>query len=155
MSGTLPLPPVWGSAVGGLSSEYRGVQRFLTMSTVVDLERISLDLPFLLAEGRGQLVSREESVERIWGKGVFPDSDASIDAAVREIRRARRQDPWPQRTHVPCRRQQSSDPGRIRAAGRHREALFAGELDAPPTVSHLEHLERALAAGGLCLFAQA
>ena len=35
------------------------------------LERIPLDLLFLLVERRDYLVSREEIVERIWGKRVF------------------------------------------------------------------------------------
>ena len=55
---------------------------------VVRLERIPLELLFLLADRRGQLVSREEILERIWGKGVFIDVDASINAAVRKARRA-------------------------------------------------------------------
>ena len=37
----------------------------------VQLERIPLDLLFLLAERPGQLVTREEILERIWGKDVF------------------------------------------------------------------------------------
>jgi tetratricopeptide (TPR) repeat protein len=44
-------------------------------------------LLFLLAERRGQLVARDEIVERVWEKGVHLDSDASINAAVRKIRR--------------------------------------------------------------------
>ncbi len=55
---------------------------------VVHLERIPLDLLFLLAERRGRLVGRDEILERVWGKGVFLDGDASINAAVRKIRRA-------------------------------------------------------------------
>jgi DNA-binding winged helix-turn-helix (wHTH) protein len=42
---------------------------------------------FLLAERRGQLVTRDEIVGRIW-KGVFLDSDTSINVAVRKIRQA-------------------------------------------------------------------
>src|ERR1700723_3076932 len=39
------------------------------------LERIPLDLLFLLVERRDYLVSREAIVERIWGKRVFLDTD--------------------------------------------------------------------------------
>jgi DNA-binding winged helix-turn-helix (wHTH) protein len=39
----------------------------------VKLERIPLDLLFLLVERRNYLVSRQEIIERIWGKGVFLD----------------------------------------------------------------------------------
>jgi DNA-binding winged helix-turn-helix (wHTH) protein len=56
---------------------------------VVHLERIPLDLLFLLAERRGQLVARDEIVERIWGKSISLDSDTSINVAVRKIRQAR------------------------------------------------------------------
>ncbi len=56
--------------------------------SVVHLERIPLDLLFLLVERRGQLVTRQEIFERIWGKGVFLDTDNSINTAVRKLRRA-------------------------------------------------------------------
>ena len=52
------------------------------------LERIPLDLLFLLIEKRGQLVMREEILERLWGKGVFFDIDNAINTAVRKLRRA-------------------------------------------------------------------
>ena len=52
------------------------------------LERIPLDLLFLLIERREELVTREEILERIWGKGVFLDVDNAINSAVRKIRRA-------------------------------------------------------------------
>jgi DNA-binding winged helix-turn-helix (wHTH) protein len=52
----------------------------------VRIERIPLDLLFLLAERPGQLVTREQILERVWGKDVFLDTDNSINAAVRKIR---------------------------------------------------------------------
>src|SRR5271167_3406372 len=55
---------------------------------VVPLQRIPLDLLLLLVERRGQLVTREEIIERIWGKEVFLDSESSINTAVRKLRRA-------------------------------------------------------------------
>jgi len=54
----------------------------------VRLERIPLDLLFLLAERPGQLVTRDEIFERIWGKDVFLDTDNSINAAIRKLRLA-------------------------------------------------------------------
>jgi pimeloyl-ACP methyl ester carboxylesterase/DNA-binding winged helix-turn-helix (wHTH) protein len=57
------------------------------------LERIPLDLLFLLVERRGHLVAREEIHERIWGKGVFLDADSAINSAVRKLRRALGDDP--------------------------------------------------------------
>ena len=41
----------------------------------------------------GQLVTRDEIVERIWGKGVFLDTDNSINAAIRKIRQVLKDDP--------------------------------------------------------------
>ena len=58
----------------------------------VQLERIPLDLLFLLADQRGQLVTREEILEQVWGKGVFLDTDNAINTAVRKIRHALRDD---------------------------------------------------------------
>jgi len=50
------------------------------------LERIPLELLFLLVEHNGEIVSREQIVSRIWGDGVFLDTDNSIRGAVRKLR---------------------------------------------------------------------
>src|SRR5277367_104275 len=60
---------------------------------VVPLQRVPLELLCLLVERRGQLVTREEILERVWGKGVFVDGENSINTAVRKIRRALSDDP--------------------------------------------------------------
>ncbi len=60
---------------------------------MVKLERIPLELLFLLVNRRGQIVTREEILERVWGKGVFVDSENSINTAVRKVRRALSDDP--------------------------------------------------------------
>jgi eukaryotic-like serine/threonine-protein kinase len=57
------------------------------------LERIPMELLLLLIERREQLVSREQIVERVWGKDVFLDTDNSINAAVRKIRLVLADDP--------------------------------------------------------------
>ena len=57
------------------------------------LERIPLDILFLLAERRGQLVTREDIIGKIWGKDVFLDTDSSINGAIRKIRQVLRDDP--------------------------------------------------------------
>lgn len=54
----------------------------------VQLERIPLDLLFLLVERNGEAVTREEIVERVWGKGVFLDTENAINTAVRKVRHA-------------------------------------------------------------------
>ena len=66
----------------------RGAYQLRRDGRAVHLERIPLDLLFFLVERRDQLVTREEILERIWGKGLFLDSANSINAAVRKIRRA-------------------------------------------------------------------
>jgi TolB-like protein/DNA-binding winged helix-turn-helix (wHTH) protein len=57
------------------------------------LERIPLDILFLLVERNGQLVTREDIIGKIWGKDVFLDTDSSINGAIRKIRQVLRDDP--------------------------------------------------------------
>jgi TolB-like protein/DNA-binding winged helix-turn-helix (wHTH) protein/Tfp pilus assembly protein PilF len=59
----------------------------------VKLERIPLQLLFMLAGNRHRLVSREEIVQEIWGNNIFVDADNSINTAVRKIRQALQDDP--------------------------------------------------------------
>lgn len=59
----------------------------------VRVERIPMDLLILLLRESGRLVSREEIIERLWGKDVFFDTDNSINTAIRKIRRALGEDP--------------------------------------------------------------
>jgi TolB-like protein/DNA-binding winged helix-turn-helix (wHTH) protein/phosphoglycolate phosphatase-like HAD superfamily hydrolase len=59
----------------------------------VRLERIPLEILMLLTERPGQLVTREQIAERIWGKGAFLDVDNSINGAVRKIRQVLEDDP--------------------------------------------------------------
>lgn len=54
----------------------------------VKLERIPMELLCLLAERHGQLVTREQIIQRIWGNDVFLDTDNSINTAIRKIRQA-------------------------------------------------------------------
>ncbi|MDT8069718.1 MAG: winged helix-turn-helix domain-containing protein [Terriglobia bacterium] len=60
--------------------------------TPLRLKPNAMELLLLLVERRGQLVTREEIVERIWGKNVFVDSDNSINSAISRIRQALRDD---------------------------------------------------------------
>jgi eukaryotic-like serine/threonine-protein kinase len=57
------------------------------------LERIPMEVLILLLEFEGQLVSRDQIVERVWGKEVFLDTDNSINAAIRKIRQVLKDDP--------------------------------------------------------------
>src|SRR5207247_3596452 len=56
------------------------------------LERIPMEILLLLTEQRRQLVTREQIVERIWGKGIHLDTDNSINGAIRKIRQVLRDD---------------------------------------------------------------
>ncbi len=60
---------------------------------VLKLERIPMELLLLLIERKGQLVTRDQIIERIWGKDVFLDTDNSINAAIRKIRQVLKDDP--------------------------------------------------------------
>jgi TolB-like protein/DNA-binding winged helix-turn-helix (wHTH) protein/lipoprotein NlpI len=57
------------------------------------LERIPTEVLALLLEHRGELVPREQLVERIWGKGTFLDTDNSINGAIRKVRQALKDNP--------------------------------------------------------------
>jgi TolB-like protein/Tfp pilus assembly protein PilF/DNA-binding winged helix-turn-helix (wHTH) protein len=59
----------------------------------IKLERIPMELLLLLVEQRGQLVGRNQILTRIWGDDVCLDADNSINAAVRKLRQALRDDP--------------------------------------------------------------
>ena len=57
------------------------------------LEKLPMELLILLSERRGQLVTRAEILERLWGPDVFLSADAAINTAVRKVRRALGDDP--------------------------------------------------------------
>lgn len=61
--------------------------------SVQKLERIPLELLILLAERDGNVVSRQEIIERLWGKDVFVDTDHGINTAIRKIRQALHDNP--------------------------------------------------------------
>ncbi len=66
----------------------RGAYELRRGGVVVPLQRIPMELLCLLVERPGELVTREEILDRVWGKGVFVDSETSINTAVRKLRRA-------------------------------------------------------------------
>jgi DNA-binding winged helix-turn-helix (wHTH) protein len=71
----------------------RGAYELRRSGRALKLERIPLDILFLLVESRGQLVYREDIIERVWGKDVFLDTDSSINGAIRKIRQVLKDDP--------------------------------------------------------------
>ena len=60
---------------------------------VLKLEKIPMDLLTFLVERNGQLVTRDQIIERIWGKNVFLDTEHGINTAIRKVRQALGDDP--------------------------------------------------------------
>ena len=71
----------------------RGAYELRRNGRGVPLERIPLDLLFLLIERPGRLVTRQEIIERVWSKGVCIDAEGAINTAIRKLRRALKDDP--------------------------------------------------------------
>ena len=59
---------------------------------VLKLERIPLEILVLLVEHKDEVVTRDEIVLRVWGQGVFLDTDNSIRGAIRKLRQALKDD---------------------------------------------------------------
>jgi TolB-like protein/DNA-binding winged helix-turn-helix (wHTH) protein/Tfp pilus assembly protein PilF len=59
---------------------------------VLKLERIPMELLLLLAEKDGNVVTRQEIIERLWGKDVFVDTEHGINTAIRKIRAVLQED---------------------------------------------------------------
>jgi TolB-like protein/DNA-binding winged helix-turn-helix (wHTH) protein len=66
----------------------RGTYELRRAGLSVPLQRLPFELLYLLIECRGQLVTRQQIIERLWGKSVFVDSENGINTAVNKIRRA-------------------------------------------------------------------
>jgi TolB-like protein/DNA-binding winged helix-turn-helix (wHTH) protein len=71
----------------------RGAYELRRAGRPVAIERIPMELLLLLLERRGQLVTRQEILDRIWGKNVFGDVDNSINTAVRKVRQVLHDNP--------------------------------------------------------------
>jgi Tol biopolymer transport system component/DNA-binding winged helix-turn-helix (wHTH) protein len=67
--------------------------RLRRASNDLKVERIPLELLLLLAGRPGELVTREEIVERLWGRDVHLDAENAINTAIRKIRLALGDDP--------------------------------------------------------------
>src|SRR5579872_4824463 len=70
-----------------------GGYRLTRAGKAVRLERIPMDLLILVAQARGQLVSRDEIVQRLFVEAETADTENGINTAVRKIRRALSEDP--------------------------------------------------------------
>lgn len=93
------------------------------------LERIPMEILLLFVDRRGQLVTRDEIIERVWSKDVFVDTDNGINAAISKLRQVLRDDP--------------ENPASIQTVkGKGYRFIAAvtetGGADSPPTVSEPE-----------------
>jgi len=52
----------------------------------IKLEGLPLQLLMFLVENKGQLVTREQIAEALWGKDVFVDVEGGINTAIRKVR---------------------------------------------------------------------
>src|SRR5437016_8638889 len=132
----------------------RGAYQLRRGGQAVKLSRIPMELLFLLVERRGELVSRNEIVERIWGKSVHLDTDNSINAAVRKLRQVLDDDPEQPRfvqtvTGMGYRFIASVAPGNITTQGSARTAGSETTTVAPHRgASHYRIIEK-LGRGGM------
>jgi TolB-like protein/DNA-binding winged helix-turn-helix (wHTH) protein/Tfp pilus assembly protein PilF len=69
-----------------------GARRLCRGGQALKLERIPLEILVLLVEHRGEIVTRDEIVAKVWGKGAFLDTDNSIRGAIRKIRQILKDD---------------------------------------------------------------
>lgn len=60
---------------------------------ILKVERIPMDVLLFLVQQRGEVVTREQLVEKIWGKDVYLDTDNSINGAIRKVRQVLKDDP--------------------------------------------------------------
>ncbi|MEO7144776.1 MAG: winged helix-turn-helix domain-containing protein, partial [Bryobacteraceae bacterium] len=61
--------------------------------SAVKLENLPFNLLVLVVESKGDLVTRERIVERLWGAGIYQDTEQGINTAIRKIRQALEDDP--------------------------------------------------------------
>src|SRR5262245_6840298 len=91
MTSELPTLPEYVRFGDGFELDARAYE-LRRAGRALKLERIPMEILRLLVEEKGQLVSRDRIIERVWGRDVFLDTDNSINAAVRKIRQALKDD---------------------------------------------------------------
>lgn len=63
-----------------------GAYQLRRSGRVLKLERIPMEILLYLIQQRGELVSRDQIIEKIWGNDIYLDTDNSINGAIRKIR---------------------------------------------------------------------
>jgi DNA-binding winged helix-turn-helix (wHTH) protein len=64
----------------------RGRFQLLRAGQVLKLEGLPLQLLMFLVDRQGQLVTREQIADALWGKDVFVDVEQGINTAIRKVR---------------------------------------------------------------------
>ena len=85
----MPPPRAWSFGPFELDSARYELRR---NGEALRIERIPMELLLLLVSRQGQLVSRQEIVERLWGPGIHLDSEQGINTAIRKLRQVLRDD---------------------------------------------------------------
>ena len=87
------MPPInGGMSLPTLCYQFEGFELDLTRYELrryghaLKLEKIPMELLILLISRHGELVSRGEIIEKLWGRDVFVDTDHGINTAIRKIR---------------------------------------------------------------------
>ena len=130
------------------------------------LERIPMEVLFLLVERRGDLVAREEIVAKLWGNDVFLDTDNAVNTAIRKIRIVLRDDPEKPRfvqtvtgkgyrfiakvteiEEAPAVQTAAQIRGALETSGRHASAAAPIVAETPVAQQQLESLEETPAVG--------
>jgi DNA-binding winged helix-turn-helix (wHTH) protein len=90
----LPSPLEWSKRSGSAkATSLTCVPPRLRRGThVLKLERIPFEILLLLLEHRDEIVPRDQIVSRVWGQGVFLDTDNSIRGAIRKLRQVLKDD---------------------------------------------------------------
>jgi len=65
-----------------------GCFQFFRSGEPVRLEGLPLQLLMYLIDHRGELVTREQIADALWGKDIFVDVEQGINTAIRKIRMA-------------------------------------------------------------------
>jgi DNA-binding winged helix-turn-helix (wHTH) protein len=57
------------------------------------LEKIPMDLLIFLVEHHGELITRDQIIDKLWGKQVFLDTEQGINTAIRKVRQVLHDEP--------------------------------------------------------------
>ena len=57
------------------------------------LEKIPMDLLIFLVEHHGELITRDQIIDKLWGKQVFLDTEQGINTAIRKVRQVLQDEP--------------------------------------------------------------